>query len=311
MKVEFKSNIQIAIFAFNRPSHLETCLNSVKLNKEAIESDLTIFVDGPRSEKDLVSVNEVLAIAEKVTGFKSILVVKSPINKGLANSVVDGVSRILEKNPAVIVLEDDLIVSPYFLEYMCRSLGKFQNEKVVASIHGYLPNLSKETQAPFFLRGADCWGWATWSDRWNSVEWDGAKLRDELIKKKLVKQFNHDGNYNYFGMLERQLNGENDSWAIRWHASMFLQNKLTLYPNKSLVINTGMDGTGRHSGITGDYDTTLSNKAVIIGDLNIEESAKMRKEFSKFFANNKRIAKGSITKRVRRRILQKIEKFFK
>jgi GR25 family glycosyltransferase involved in LPS biosynthesis len=309
MKVEVESRIQIAIFAFNRPSHLEKCLTSVKLNKEAIESDLTIYVDGPRSETDLVSVNEVLAIAERVTGFNSILVVKSQINKGLANSIVDGVSRILDKNAAVIVLEDDLIVSPFFLEFMSRSLKKFQNDKVIASIHGYLPSLSEEPQSPFFLRGADCWGWATWSDRWKSVEWNGTKLRDELIEKKLVKKFNHDGNYNYFGMLERQLNGENDSWAIRWHASMFLQNRLTLYPNKSLVINTGMDGTGRHSGISEDYDTKLSSTPITIENLKVEESIKMRQEFSKFFANTKRKTKGSITKRVRRKLLQKIEQF--
>lgn len=272
-------------------------LESLKTNAEAAYSDLTVFIDGPLYKSDEDLVNQVYEIANSVTGFQSVNVFKSRNNKGLASSIISGIDKIFENSSEIVVLEDDLIVSPFFLNFMSCSLEKYKNEKQVASIHGYLPNLSKEIYEPFFLRGADCWGWATWRDRWMETEWDGIKLRDELKSKNLVTQFNFDGRYNYFGMLERQIRGENDSWAIRWHASMFLQNRLTLYPSKSLVINTGMDGTGRHSGVSQNYDTQLTKSPIQVTNIQISESRKAREEFKAFFRSNTLTSKPNLLSR--------------
>jgi hypothetical protein len=294
--------VQIAVFAFNRPAHLEMCLESLKNNPEAIYCDLTVFIDGPRNNSDEHLVNAVYQIAKHITGFHSVNVVKSERNKGLATSIINGIDNIFENSAEIVVIEDDLIVSPYFLNFMSNSLEKYRKETIVASIHGYIPNLSAEINEPFFLRGADCWGWATWRDRWVLTEWSGIKLRDELIDMDLATQFNLDGTYNYFGMLERQIRGENDSWAIRWHASMFLQNRLTLYPNKSVVINTGMDGTGRHSGISNKYVTQLTNSPIYLADIEISESINAREAFKTFFMSNRLISETSIISRFIRKI---------
>jgi hypothetical protein len=298
--------VQIAVFAFNRPKHLEMCLESLKNNPEATYCDLTVFIDGPRNNSDEHLVNEVYQIAKHLTGFQSVNVVKSESNKGLATSIINGVDKIFESSSEIIVLEDDLIVSPYFLNFMSNSLEKYRKEINVASIHGYLPNLSVEIDEPFFLRGADCWGWATWRDRWATTEWNGIKLRDGLIDVGLVNQFNLDGGYNYFGMLERQIRGENDSWAIRWHASMFLQNRLTFYPSRSLVINTGMDGTGRHSSISKKYDTQLSNSPIYIADIEISENLYAREALKAFFTSNSLLNKTNIVAKSIRKIRNKL-----
>lgn len=298
--------IQIAVFAFNRPAHLEACLESLKSNPEAINSDLTVFIDGPRNKSDENLVKKVHKIANNVTGFQSVNVVKSRSNKGLASSIISGIDKIFENKSEIVVLEDDLVVSPYFLNFMFAALKKYKNEKNVASIHGYLPDLPSTMNDPFFIRGADCWGWATWRDRWRDTEWDGTKLRQELKSKNLISQFNFDGRYNYFGMLERQIRRENDSWAIRWHASMFLQNRLTLYPNKSLVINAGMDGTGRHSGISQNYDTRLTNSPIYLANIEISESMKAREEFKKYFASNRAQNSKHLLSRLFRKICTKI-----
>jgi hypothetical protein len=301
---------QIAVFAFNRPTHLEMCLESLKNNPEANYCDLTVFIDGPRNNSDEHLVNAVYEIAENATGFQSVNVVKSQSNKGLATSIINGVNKIFENSDEIVVLEDDLIVSPYFLNFMLNSLEKYRKETMVASIHGYIPNLSAELDEPFFLRGADCWGWATWRDRWAMTEWNGTKLRDKLKVMNLVNQFNLDGGYNYFGMLERQIRGENDSWAIRWHASMFIQNRLTLYPSKSLVINTGMDGSGRHSSVSKKYDTQLSNSPIYLADIQISESINAREAFKAFFESNSLLNKTTIVSRFIRKIRKKLSLHF-
>ena len=303
-----QGELSIALFAFNRPNHLRECLDSLKTNTEAASSNLTIFVDGPRQIQDRPLVNEVLEIAKETTGFKSNRIIESPINKGLAKSVIDGVTKILEENETVIVLEDDLVVSKYFLRFMQSGLVKFRNDPRVASIHGYLPDLSEEIEQPFFLRGADCWGWATWRDRWELSEWNGTVLLEYLKANRLVSQFNFDGAYNYLGMLERQISGENDSWAIRWHASMYTQNRLTLYPSKSLVMNIGMDGSGRHSSASSEYDTVLTQNAMIVNGIPITEDERARDLFKKFFNRNKRISKGRRTMRLFRKILVKLRR---
>jgi hypothetical protein len=273
----------VVIFAYNRPIHFKKTLNALSSNPEAQFTDLIIYSDGPKFHEDYILVEQVRAIAKESNGFKSITIKEQYSNRGLANSVINGVSEQLTKTNSIIVLEDDMIVSKNFLSFMNKNLGLYEKDENVASIHAYcypianLPDL-------FFIRGADCWGWATWRRAWDEFEPDGSKLFNELIIRKLKFRFNLMGSYNYTGMLKRQIAGINDSWAIRWHASMFLLNKVTLYPGKSLVQNIGFDGTGTHF-LQNDtsYNIHLNDIEVSVTKIPIKVSKKATLSIVRFF----------------------------
>ncbi len=240
----------IALFAFNRPSHLEQTLTALAMCPQAKESDLTIFCDGPRSDQDTTQVQQVRAIARSWVdsgAFGRVSIIERPTNLGLAQSVIGGVTQILSESDTIIVLEDDLVVSRDFLRYMNDALSLYRNESSVISIHGFTMNVDSPLPPTFFLRGADCWGWATWRRGWKLFEADSQLLLDRLNASGTVDDFDFGGVYPYRDMLERQTKGTIDSWAVRWYASAFLEHKLTLYPAKSLVQNIGQEGSGTHS----------------------------------------------------------------
>ena len=198
-------------------------------------------------------------------------------NKGLANSIIDGVSKLCREFGQVIVVEDDLVTSPHFLSYMNKALNIYRYNDTVISIHGYIFPLKSKLPETFFLRGADCWGWATWDRGWNLFEQDGNKLLYEIISKNLVNEFNYNGALNNIKMLSDQINGKIDAWCIRWHASAFLKNKLTLYPGVSLVNNIGLDGTGEHCGVTNYYDCEVSKDPIDIKDISVTDNEEIRR----------------------------------
>ena len=201
----------------------------------------------------------------------------------MSNSIIDGVTQVLSKYESVIVVEDDIVTSPFFLSFMNESLKRFRDDDRVISIHGYFfPVIGKLPEA-FFLRGADCWGWATWRHSWELFEQDGQHLLNELKGKNLLKSFNYNDTYGYSGMLEAQINGGNDSWAIRWHASAFLANKLTLYPSRSLVQNIGNDSSGTHSNTNSDFNIILSNKPIDLSDICVEHSISAEKLVERYY----------------------------
>ncbi|PKA27065.1 methyltransferase, TIGR04325 family [Leptospira meyeri] len=237
----------IIIFVYNRPDHTKRVIDSLIANEEASESDLIIYSDFAKAETHLMKVNEVRSYLKEIKGFKSVRIVERTENYGLAKSIISGVSEVIEQSGSVIVLEDDILVSPYFLRFMNSGLEKYKEEEKVASIHGYsYPIDTNGLDDTFFIRGADCWGWATWRRAWQYFEPDGEKLRDQLIREDLVARFDYDYTYPFFQMLTDQILGRNNSWAIRWHASIFLKNKLTLYPKESLILNIGLDNSGTH-----------------------------------------------------------------
>jgi Glycosyl transferase family 2 len=242
------ANSPIAIFGFNRPIHLENCIQSLLKNPEFLDSQVHIFIDGPRSSSERNLVNQTVDSVKFLESRKNVKFHLSKKNLGLANSIIGGVTAILEESETVIVLEDDLEVSPKFLKYMNEALSKYSECSVIASISGYSYPLFPKPSSSFFLRGAESWGWATWKTRWCYFEPDAAMLAAEIRSKNLVSEFNLQDRYGYFEMLEDQSRGRNDSWAIRWHALCFLNNWLTLYPAESLVLNRGEDGTGTHAG---------------------------------------------------------------
>jgi len=289
----------IVIFAFNRPEHLERTLEALAACPEAAASPLTVYCDGARRDSDEARVREVRQVAAAARGFASVEVVARERNFGLAASIIDGVTRQVQQHGRVIVLEDDIVVSPHFLRYMHEGLALYEHDEQVASIHGYTYPVAEPLPETFFLRGADCWGWATWARAWRHFRPDGPALLAELHAQRLTRAFDLDGAYPYTRMLEDQIAGRNNSWAVRWHASCFLRGMLTLYPCRSLVVNIGNDDSGTHSGLTSDYDVQMLQRPVQLQRIELVESAAASAAVSAFF-RRKRSLPRRIANRLRR-----------
>ena len=276
--------VPVALFAYNRPEHFRKTIEALAKNHLASDTLFYLFIDGPKNEHDKKSGLKIEAIAsEYEKNFASIELMVSNSNKGLAGSIVSGVTKMLERFDSIIVLEDDLVTSPFFLEYMNEGIRLYKNHPKVASIHGYIYPIKKTLPETFFLRGADCWGWATWKSAWNKYNPNGKYLLSELEDQNLISSFDLDGAAENSRMLRDQINGENDSWAIRWHASAFLEGMLTLYPNTSLVFNIGNDDSGTHSIKTDLYDVGVAQSKVKIHKIKVVECQSARFEFIQFF----------------------------
>ncbi len=290
----------IVLFVYNRIWHTQQTVEALKQNLLAQESDLFIFSDGFKDESDKIKVEEVRNYIKTVTGFKSINIIEREKNLGLADSIISGVTELVNKYGKVIVLEDDIVTSPYFLKYMNETLSLYEDSEEVISIHGYVYPIKNNLPETFFIKGADCWGWATWKRGWDLFEQNGLKLLNQIRATGLEKSFNFDNSYDYAGMLDGQTKGKNNSWAVRWYASAFLKKKLTLYPGRSLVKNIGMDNSGRHSGKTHVFDQELTKTPISIEKIVAIENKSARKEFVKFFKSTK--------PRIARRVLNKFNK---
>lgn len=275
--------LPVLIFAYRRSSHLLRCWQSLARNPEALKTELHLFLDGPKSSSDHKQVEETRAEAKRINGFKKIHYHIREKNLGLSQSILKGVSGALAKGPAVIVVEDDLEVSPFFLRYMNEAVAIYRDDPKVASIHGYVYPTEKTLPETFFLKGADCWGWATWRSAWANFEQDGGKLLQQLKKKRLGKEFDLDGVAPFTEMLKNQIAGKNDSWAIRWHASAYLAGLYTLYPGRSLVRNIGLDSSGTHCEETNKFESSLSPCPIQVRPIPVEESQIGRSAFHEFF----------------------------
>lgn len=229
----------IALFAYSRPQHTKNALDSLFQNEEAKESELYIFCDGAKataSEKTLSDIAEVREIAQSENRFKKVTVVIQEKNKGLANSIISGVTQVVNQHGTVIVLEDDLIVSKYFLSYMNDGLSRYKDNPAVAEIGGCNFFACGAKYPEYFISPmAETWGWATWKDRWEKFSSDAVGLYNALEENKLMHKFNTYGAYDMQGMLKEQIFGKVDSWAIRWQAVMVLNEMYCIHPNPSHV----------------------------------------------------------------------------
>lgn len=236
----------IIIFAFNRLDSLKALVQSVQKNAEASKSDLYVFVDGYRENKkgEKEKVLAVQNFVKSISGFKSVNYTFGERNFGLGSSIISGVSEVIDKYGHAIVLEDDLIVQPNFLSFMNKGLSKYKDNKEVFSVCGYTNKIKVPKNYEYdgyFCTRSSSWGWTTWKDRWESVDWTFTNWKEWKTKKH---DFNKWGGSDCFSMLEDCKNGRNKSWAIRFCFNQFLQNKVSLFPVKSLVINDGFDGNG-------------------------------------------------------------------
>ena len=267
----------IVVFAFNRPAHLSQCLEALRRNPEASNSDLWVFCDGPKHESQWAVIEQVRAVAHQARGFRSVVVHESSVNKGLAASVISGVDQVLGEAEQAIFVEDDLVVSEYFLNYMNAGLRMYKDHDNVASIHGFMYDVSEDLPQSVFLRGADCWGWATWRRAWKHFNPDSHELLQRLESCSDAGDFDFGGVFPYRQMLVDQSVGKVDSWAIRWYASAFLDGMLTLYPGKSLVQNVGMEGSGTHQGSRSAMHTDIGDYSPPLREVPVVESPEARK----------------------------------
>jgi hypothetical protein len=278
----------IGLFVYNRPWHTRQTVEALRENALAAESNVFIFSDAAAKPSVVPAVREVREYIRGIGGFRSVSIIERAENLGLAMSIIDGVTKICEEFGRVIVLEDDLVTSPYFLRYMNEALNLYLNEEEVISIHGYVFPVLEKLPETFFLRGADCWGWATWRRGWTLFKPDAGYLLESLKKNSLEKAFNLDGSHDYIGLLHSQVRGKNDSWAIRWYASAFLENKLTLYPGRSLVLNIGIDGSGTHREATDIFSGNLAGHPVEVGGIPITENLQARTAVVRFLGSHKK-----------------------
>lgn len=236
----------IVVFGFNRPDALKNTIVSLLNNEEAKFSDLFVFVDGPREGKvgEKEKVKEVREYVKSITGFKSLHYTFSENNKGLADSIIRGVSEVINQYDRVIVLEDDLVLMPNFLNFLNQGLDYYENNQKVMSVCGHSCKVQTPADYPYdayFFTRSSSWGWATWKDRWNLVDWE-LNNWDKVVANR--KAFVNSEGSDVFKMLNDWKCGRNHSWAIRFCYAQFIQKKLSVIPNKSLVDNEGFGGDG-------------------------------------------------------------------
>jgi hypothetical protein len=223
-------------------------------------------------------------------GFRSITIEPSSANKGLANSITYGVSKVLEKHDRIIVLEDDLLTSPYFLSFLNQGLELYQHDDRVASVCSYVYPVNEPLPETFFLKNIDSLGWATWSRAWKIFNPDGATMLKEIKKKNLAREFNFNNAYAFLRMLHFQSRGIVDSWAIRWYASVFLQDKLSLFTGSPFVKNIGFDESGSNSSAWDKqrYDTVLELKEPRLTKIEVKENKEVRVIFERYLKRTRK-----------------------
>lgn len=276
----------ILLFVYNRPLHVRNSVQSLLSNDLAKDSELYIFSDAAKDEAAKPLVDEVRTFIHSISGFKQIHFVEREENWGLARNIIDGVTRLVNEYGRVIVLEDDLITAPYFLRFMNDALETYKDEEKVGHIQAC--DFTKDPSLPdtFLIKFTGSWGWATWKRAWKHFNPNGQELLDEMLRRKLNRQFDFNGKYGFTRMLRRQIEGKNNSWAIRWNASLFLADILSLNVGKSLIQNEGFDGSGTNCGSGNLYDSNLWMKPLPVVKISpIVENKEARNAFMRYYAH--------------------------
>lgn len=239
----------IALFVYKRPAHTRQMAEALLKNELAGESDLFIFSDAPKEPEAAEAVREVREYIRTISGFRSVSIVERDRNWGLANSIIEGVTRLCNEYGRVIVLEDDLLTSPYFLEYMNNALDRYEGDSRVMQVSGHMfpVDLDVQTDA-LFLPMTTTWGWATWQSAWVKFDRNMGTYERFMGNSEMMRRFNLDGAYPYVTMLESVKAGKIDAWGIRWYLAVFMNDGLVLFPAKSLVENKGFVADGTNCG---------------------------------------------------------------
>jgi len=280
----------IVLFVYNRPRHTEQTVNALKKNDLAQKSDLFVFADNAGINGDRDSVHSVRSFVKTIDGFKSVNIIEREINFGLAKNVISGVTEVINKFGKVIVLEDDIVCSNTFLKYMNELLSFYKANEKIYSVTGYtfpikIPGEYKYDV--YFSSRASSWGWGTWKDRWETVDWDVKDYDSFIMNPEQIKSFN-TGGHDLTKMLKDQMFGKIDSWSIIWSYTHFKHNAYCVYPTKSRLKNIGADKSGIHTDKTKKYDVKVHEEET---ELKLSEEIILNDEiilnFQKFFSQNK------------------------
>ena len=275
----------ILLFVYNRPEHTRRCIESLTRNALATDSTLYIYADGAKEATQQAAVDEVRSYLHTISGFKTVHLIEREENWGLARNIIDGVTTQVNRYGKVIVLEDDLVVAPHFLQFMNDALETYKDEPKVGHIQAC--DFTQDPSLPdtFLIKWTGSWGWATWERAWKHFNPNGKALLEELEQRKLTYTFDFNGKYGFTRMLRRQIEGKNNSWAIRWNASLFLKDILSLNVGRSLVQNEGFDGSGTNCGGGGLYASNLHLGTLPVQKISpIEENKAARQAFVRYYA---------------------------
>jgi hypothetical protein len=294
MKMHMTNRLSpIILFTYKRLDTLIQTIESLRNNNLATESELFIFSDA--AKKDAVdAVNEVRAYLRTITGFKKVTIFEEVTNKGLASSIIDGVTTIINKFDKAIVLEDDLLLAPNFLDFMNAALDKYIDNHEVYSVSGFIFDIVPDKGYPydiFFTKRHCSWGWAIWKDRWNKIDWAVKDFEEFINSETNKKKFNEIGS-DLTGLLKKQMRGEINSWAIRCNYDQFKRQTHTVYPLKSKVVNIGFNDDATHTKQRFNrYETTLDAipKYTFNFPVNVSEEKKLLKQFKRRYSKTMRL----------------------
>ena len=286
----------VAMFVYNRADHFKETYEALAKCEEAKFTDLIIFSDGAKNEKATEAVESVRAFAKKIKEekqFNTVEIIESPVNKGLAKSIIDGVTKVVNTYGRIIVLEDDCACSPHFLKYMNKCLDFFKTNKKIGAISGYAPAIEfpKEYEADVFTAYRSCsWSWGTWADRWGNVDWELNEFSDFCKNPSLIKKLNSNGN-DRFMRLYRQTKGNGSSWSVRFGAHLVKNDWQTVYPRYSYIKNIGCDESGVHSKsedadkMAVDLSKTIKEPKITNVEFNKQIQRTMKKNYSYGFVS--------------------------
>ena len=293
----------VLLFTYKRLDVLKRTVTALQQNLRASESELFIFSDAAKSFNDEIEINKIRDFIKAIDGFKNIYIYEADKNKGLANSIIDGVTLVINKYGRVIVLEDDLLTSPNFLLFMNQCLEHYKNNNQVFSVSGYsFPLKDDRNNDVYFTKRSSSWGWATWKERWNKVDWDVTDYKYFKNDWKKKRAFNRMGS-DLSSMLEEQMDGKLSGWAIRWVYHQFKQDLFTVYPKVSKVRNIGFGKGATH---TFDYFNRYETK--------LDESGKQQFNFIEPYVDRnilkKFLTKYSIITRAKYKIFNTLASIF-
>lgn len=255
----------IVLFTYNRPDHTRETVAALQANTLAAESELFIYSDAPKNFSAEAAVAAVRAYLKTITGFKHVTIIERERNLGLADSIVDGVTEIVKKHGRIIVLEDDIVTSPYFLQYMNDALELYKDEEQVMHVSGYFfPVDTTDLPETFFYNQTSCWGWGTWARAWQHYRNNAAELLSEIKSSGRLNEFDMDGKFRFSSTLRANAEGRLKTWAIKWYATVFLKKGFSLHPRESLTKNIGNDGSGENAQQANHFQTETKLQPMII-----------------------------------------------
>ncbi len=298
-----KSLAPIVLFVYNRPIHTSNLLQSLRRCRLSDQSKLIVFADGPKdeaSQTERKNINEVRKLVLSEKWCKEVQLIGKQHNVGLADSIVSGVTAVLNQYEKIIVLEDDLVLSPGFLDYLNNALNVFEEEEKIMHISAYMFPVKNKLPELFFMNMTSCWGWATWKRAWNHYNPSAEDLLQKLHESERLNEFTFNGRAPFYNHLLDNTNGKIKTWAIKWLTSVFLMEGFCLHPSPSLVRNEGNDGSGTH-GSESIFNKQAVADSIVVKTIPLIENNEARKGLEQFYKKLRR--KKNIIERIVNRFM--------